>query len=280
MVFPDDARWQADLRSSGLRYANSARWRSWGNEELLIRLVRKNMPWLRSIIILLARESQRKPWMDGVRVVYHREFIPKSLLPVFNVNTIEMFLHKIPDLSERFIYGNDDMFPLGKLSEEDFFVGNVPCQHMEERPMPPQMNVFHLFVREGLNMIAAEYGYRFTETYLSGGHSIAPILKSTIEEVWRKHGGRIRESFTEQRSPDNFNQYIFSYYQHFSGNFIDHVPRRSYTSVKIMPAEDVVKMIESPRAGIVCINDNGNLSDCDEYARVVKEALLSRLAGK
>jgi hypothetical protein len=45
-----------------------------------------------------------------------------------------MFLHRIPGLSERFIYGNDDMFPLSQLEPEDFFRGRNA--DMEGRALP------------------------------------------------------------------------------------------------------------------------------------------------
>ena len=123
MVFPDDSRWQKELDRQRKYHESgslSERYRSWGTEELLVDCVRRFMPWVRNIIILLARESQKQQWMDDyvaltkqptVRIVYHKEFIPEELLPTFNSATIEMFLHRIPGLSEHFLYGNDDMYP-------------------------------------------------------------------------------------------------------------------------------------------------------------------------
>ena len=59
MVFPQDAEW----KRSFARYHNNdalanVRFRSWGTEELLIRCVLRFMPWVRTIHILLASESQ------------------------------------------------------------------------------------------------------------------------------------------------------------------------------------------------------------------------------
>ena len=43
------------------------------------------------------------------------EFIPKEYLPTFNSNVIEMNLHRIENLSEKFILFNDDLFILRKI---------------------------------------------------------------------------------------------------------------------------------------------------------------------
>ena len=83
MVFHDDPVWQDEYRSTGYRYderdlCEFVRYRSWGTEELLIRCVRRFMPFVRTIFIVLSGENQRRPWMDadGITVVYHRDFIP------------------------------------------------------------------------------------------------------------------------------------------------------------------------------------------------------------
>ena len=129
MVFPDDKEWEQDLRrAGGRRPAKAVRFRSWGTERLLVQCVRRNLPFVRDIIILLARDSQVQPWMEteDVRVVTHAEFIPKKHLPTFNSCTIEMYLHRIPGLSDMFLYSNDDLFPLSPLRESDQNMPSCP----------------------------------------------------------------------------------------------------------------------------------------------------------
>ena len=46
-----------------------------------------------------------------MRVVTHKEIFPNpSHLPTFSSPAIEINFHRIPDLSNRFIYANDDVF--------------------------------------------------------------------------------------------------------------------------------------------------------------------------
>ena len=184
MVFPDDRLWQQDLnRALGYRenHTNEVRYRSWGTEELLVRCIRKNLPWVRDIVILLARPSQLQPWMNslpGIRIVFHSQFMPKEVLPTFNSRAIEMYLHRIDGLSERFLYGNDDMFPLAPMQEDDFFYYGLPCLHWKMKSYNPS-KAFHMACLNGLNFVAAEFGKHYESEWIHIGHNVVPMIKST-----------------------------------------------------------------------------------------------------
>ena len=60
-------------------------------------------------------DNQVPSWLnldsDLVRVVTHEDIFPNhSHLPVFSSPAIEAHLHRIPGLSKKFIYFNDDVF--------------------------------------------------------------------------------------------------------------------------------------------------------------------------
>lgn len=288
MVFHDDIKWRENFPKVSRRYSDGdVRYRSWGTEELLIRLVRKNMPWLRSVIILLAQESQLQDWMTAmisqqterepmVRVVYHREFMPSWALPTFNSRAMEMYLKDIPGISEMFLYGNDDMYPIAPLEVEDFFVDGKPCIHMTEKQFPSNANNFQMACRGGLNFVAKEFGKRYRATWLKNGHSIAPILKSTCEHLWERGGKEMEASVSPFRMPHNFNQYIYSWWQYFAGEYVDKVPTRKYVSVK-KSVEDVVSALRDSDVRIVCVNDNECVSDYMVYGDAVRKSLEQKL---
>ena len=76
-----------------------------------LRSLEKYAPWINHIYIIT--NNQRPIWLNNtekVTIVDHREIIPSQLLPTFNSCTIEQYLVEIKDLSEHFIYLNDDMF--------------------------------------------------------------------------------------------------------------------------------------------------------------------------
>ena len=291
MVFHEDRMWRENFVKVGSRYTESnpmefVRYRSWDTEELLIRLVRKNIPWVRDIIILLAQESQLQEWMVAMmseqtgrqgnkprlRVVYHREFMPEWALPTFNSRAMEMFLKDIPDLSDMFLYGNDDMFPIKPLEVEDFFVDGKPCIHMTEKPFPVIPNNYQAACREGLNFVAKEFGKQYMTSRLKNGHSIAPILKSTCEHLWARGGDEIRNSVSPFRRPYNFNQYIYSWWQYLSGEYVDKVPERKYVNTK-KSVEEVVSVLRDENIKIACVNDNECAEDYKKYGSAVRAAL-------
>ena len=283
MVFHDDVEWRKNFLEIGRSYTEDdamqhVRYRSWGTEPMLIDLVRKNMPWLRNIYIILAQESQKQPWMDekGVTVVYHKDFIPDHFLPTFNSRAIEMFLKDIPGLSDMFLYGNDDMYPLKPLSQEDFFVDGMPCLHMTEKPFPANANNFQTACRCGLNFVAREFGIRYRTTWLKTGHSIAPILKSTCEYLWRRSGNEIEASVSPTRQRWNFNQYIYSWWNYLAGEYVDKVPSRKYVNVR-KSVDEVADTLRNSDASIVCVNDHECAADYRAYSAVVRDILESKI---
>lgn len=98
-------------------------------DELLysLRSIEMFMPFVRKIFIVTA--GQTPEWLNTensrVAIVNHEEIFPDiGHLPTFNSHSIESHLHEIEDLSEHFIYFNDDMM-VGKLtSRSDFFDSN------------------------------------------------------------------------------------------------------------------------------------------------------------
>ena len=283
MVFNDDPVWRRTFAKTAAANhmtvsPDSARWRSWGMEELLIKCVRKYMPWVRDIIIILSSESQKQPWMGdhGVRIVLHDEFIPAKFLPTFNSRTIEMYLHKIPNLSRFFLYGNDDMFPLSPLKQSDFFVKNLPCQYYWEAPYPTMPSQFEMACMNGLNFVAKDFGKVYKNTWLKNGHSIAAIDKNTCLHLWKEHAAEIEGSISKFRKVRNYNQYIYGWYQLFSGKYVERVARRKYAGVRIgLPR--TLKLIKEPEPGIICVNDNDTLFTHRHFAKAVRNEITKKL---
>lgn len=295
MVFPDDPLWRKDLqRAIGYDDSDDVRYRSWGMEDLLVQCVRRFMPWVRDIIILLAMDSQVKEWMCSaaesqnteprLRIVFHRDFIPEEYLPTFNSRAIEMFLHRISGLSECFLYGNDDMIPLSPLRQEEFFAlpqpsstTLLPCQHMFPKDYPDNPNNFQIACMGGLNFVASEFGIHFTNKWIKNGHSIAPILKSSCKHLWQRGQQEILRSISRFREPKNFNQYIYSWYQFFSGQYIDHFPHAKLMTVRDKSLSEILSVIADPDCGVVCINDHESVNDYQAYALHVRKAIEQKL---
>jgi hypothetical protein len=76
----------------------------------------KFMKWHKGRLIIVTDAQTPKLWKlppelrQRVRIVDHKQFIPKQYLPTFNSSTIELWLPYIPTLSNVFVYWNDDFF--------------------------------------------------------------------------------------------------------------------------------------------------------------------------
>lgn len=96
------------------------------NQELRysLRSVEKHAPWVRKIFIVT--NGQIPFWLNlenpRIKIVTHSEiFTNKSHLPTFSSPAIESHLHKIPGLSKKFIYLNDDVMFGTEVWPDDFF---------------------------------------------------------------------------------------------------------------------------------------------------------------
>ena len=87
-----------------------------------LRSLEKYVPWINHVFIVT--NKQQPSWLKMTKkltVIDHSEIIPKELLPTFNSCTIEQYLCNIPNLSEHFIYLNDDMFFNRETPKDVFF---------------------------------------------------------------------------------------------------------------------------------------------------------------
>lgn len=84
--------------------------------------------YIRRLIIIVHDDQKLPSWLNttvnNVRIIRHKELFtmaecPKSS-PSYNSLAIEACIPMIPDLTETFIYLNDDTFLLGRWTDEDF----------------------------------------------------------------------------------------------------------------------------------------------------------------
>lgn len=119
------ARFLGDPSATRCREGVSeTRFRYYGTILPQVLLIRKCMPFVRRVFVVLSGPSQERIIEDlkgaDADIVYHRDFIPEEYLPTFNSHAIELFLWKIPGLSDFFLYFNDDQFVLGPVKRSMF----------------------------------------------------------------------------------------------------------------------------------------------------------------
>lgn len=254
-VDSSDSKWQEDYNKHNpiigkeIESVNGKnRFRGQGDFfRFFFRCVEKNMSWIKKIHLIVSNESQIPNWLDrdNVNIVYHKDFIPLEYLPTFNSCTIEMFLWNIPELSEKFIYANDDFFSLTPLSITDFFDNNHVKQNFKsDKDILTKTN--SMFAHHCFNC----FNLIFTndDTFIRADHEFKPYLKSVMKECFYNNKEKILQSISRFRDNKNINCFVYSNYQ-VKKNIVE----KSNLKFNYIGIFDKTKLDNSD---IVCINDH------------------------
>lgn len=173
------------------------------NDELRysLRSVEEYDPWIRKIFIVT--DNQVPDWLDTsnpkIQIVDHRDIMPAECLPCFNSSVIEHFICRIPGLSERFIYANDDMYFNRPVTPLTFFASDgLPIIRQNrrffrkayltfrEKVLGKKLSNYNRIVHNGALLVEKKYG-----RYYGGKahHNIDAYLKSDCfktEEMFKK----------------------------------------------------------------------------------------------
>ena len=270
-VFPfvdcNETVWQETYREERRKQdlpteINKVRYREWGNLKYLLRGIEKFMPWIGNVYIIVSNKEQIPDWVNTneVKVVLHSDIIPPEFLPTFNSCTIEMFLGNIKGLSERFIYGNDDMFPLKPMTEEEFYTNAIP--KLSVKTDSGLNTMFKKVEWKTLRIIGEHFGKELPDPeqeFLKLPHTIVPMTKETTRICGKFFKPEIYSSISSFRKNKNINQYLYTYYQLFSGNYLDGNRSYKYVSFKggypLDKAEEIATSIRNQTHETICIND-------------------------
>ena len=239
---------------------NSERYRDWGFLRYMFRGIENNLKFINKIYLILQAPDQIPEWLDqsSVEIVYHEDFIPKEYLPTYNSTTIEMFLDKIPGLSEHFIYANDDLYAMKPITAEDFFTedGKVKIG-FRQRKLADLMQ-FNVVCCHCFNEIQlATLGRDTTPDYVTPFHEFMPMIKSHVTKTKELIGERLYRNITPFRDAKNHNQYIYPYYEFCTNNTV--MPERTYAYINMENnIKEVTDIITSCSANTLVLNDNEN----------------------
>lgn len=200
-----------------------------------LKLINKNMPWVNKIYLLLMnREQAPQNLPSNVEIVYHAKFIPQKYLPTFNSTTIEMFLWNIPNLSEHFIYANDDMLPLKPLKPSDFFTddGHIKIEWWEEN-INETYNMFRQQCYNSFSHTLVRLGKKYEKCkYLRPAHSFTPMIKSHCKQAYDLLHDLIERHIRAFRTEYQYNQYIYPIFEKYVYGSFDTPIDFLYTQLK------------------------------------------------
>lgn len=290
----NDPEWQKEK----MKYDNSIninndsreiRYRDWDNLQYWFRGVEKFAPWVNKIHFVTC--GQIPKWLNTknpkINLVNHSDYIPEKYLPTFNSNAIEINLHRIEELSEKFVYFNDDMFLIDKVKPQDFFFKGKPCDaailnanishrknnnHAETANMDIINDYFkknEVLKKNFFKWFNLKYGKQLIRTIcllpwndfpgILNSHLPNAFLKSTFETVWKKEKSVLEGTSSHKfRDVMDVNQWIFEDWQLASGNFH---PRNANIGKTYAICDDddfnqkIYNIIRNQKMKMICVND-------------------------
>lgn len=304
----NDPKWKQDFaRTKGIidnsqNQLSEARFRDYGLLKYWFRGVEKFAPWVRNIHFVTC--GQKPEWLNTenpkLKLVSHSDYIPEKFLPTFNSSTIELYLHRIPGIADRFVYFNDDFYLTSPTPESRFFGEDGLPQDIAAFRFNSGMSLWSKLLNNNIRLINAhfdkkevlsrdhdkwyspEYGSKSNLTKLLSckkkfislvvPHNAQPYLKSTFEEVWAQNDiaeelyGASAHSF---RNPADYTQELFRTWQICKSDFN---PYNTYKDTKMFPLmvkpRQAIKAIRNQSYKLVCINDSVHIRN---YEKVMGE---------
>ena len=313
----NDPSWQADFaRCKGIESTDSyntgmERFRDYGFLKYWFRGVEKFTPWVNKIHFVTC--GQKPEWLDTsnpkLNLVNHKDIIPAKYLPTFNSGVIERYIHKIPGLSDRFVYFNDDFYLLRPVSQKRFFQNGLPCD-IAVFQYNPSWSPYYVMLKNNIKIINSRFDKRevlkrdrdkwFTKEYgtkvrmnrlmqfydkfitLRVHHNAQPYLKKSFEEAWA-YAGKELEATSQNRFRDksDYTHELFRTWQICEGNF---TPYNTYKDTKMFPLmvkpKQAVRAIRNQQYSLVCLNDNKNIRNYDRLMEEIREAFEAILPEK
>ena len=181
----------------------------------------KFAPFVRKIFIVT---DNQKPNLNEVRhlvslnkveIIDHKEIFRDNMdsLPTFNIRSIDALLFKIKNLSNKFIYFNDDMFLIKETSKEEWFkdnkavlTGSWTKTYNKQLIKTIAQRIKNLLnIRPSFNAAQSKAANiaGFHNKYFKSYHCGRPQIKSVIKDFYDKNPQRltnqIRHKFRDGR---------------------------------------------------------------------------------
>lgn len=255
-----------------------------------INCLRTNAKWVNRIF--LVTDGQRPKWLDeetakrlDISIVDHTVLFRDHAenLPTFNSSTIETVIHKIPELSNEFIYLNDDFFIINTTTKSDYFSGDIPIIQGQIRDTKKQnilvrkiKKIFSRPEKPGSLGPRAERKIFYPEKIIRLFHTPYPINKIHYAE----YISSVLESNIKYRFRDNQQMRPISYYANMAirdGKVTLKEPDLLYIDPKLthkrISMDELEKARSRDKIKHLCIQ---SLEEFDSQSRQTAESFLDQ----
>ncbi len=250
-----------------------------GELEYAIRSVRKYAPWHRRIYVFVNNGTPKPAFITpDIAWVEHREVMDGDIPPLYNAMAIEMWLHRLPGLSEHFVYANDDMFLGRAVRKAHFFTP-------EGRLVNYYSGYGRLSTTDGganTYLPALRFGRRVVGSTNDSlpHHNMMALSKSACEALARDFPVEWRASATApRRVVDEFNPDAIAEYALLRGEAVRRVSDRGLVRLRLalglcgyhslyteLNDRATIDYIRKVRPRLFCLNDSEVCSDEDRRA--------------
>lgn len=302
-----DPKWLAKKRKyENPLEANVNRYRSWDNLKYWFRSVEKYAPWVHKIYFIT--DNQIPSWLntdnDKLVIINHQDYLDKKDLPTFNSNAIELKMHLIENLSNQFVYFNDDFFLTDNVTPLDFFSNGLPKDNYGEKLfVSDDLSSFNHIMLNNISTINQHFNKKdvykknkskyFNFLYFKDSlktlylrpfkkfmnfnnpHICLSLLKTTFEEVWENNEDILTKTCSSKfRTNEDVNIFLMRYYQLLTGRFL---PRSChfghYFSMK--DYQKAIEAIKKQTYKCICINDDSN-TDFEHIKEEINQAFACK----
>jgi Stealth protein CR2, conserved region 2/Stealth protein CR3, conserved region 3/Stealth protein CR1, conserved region 1/Stealth protein CR4, conserved region 4 len=273
-----DNGWVADVSA---QTANDSRYASRDELRYSLRALHAFAPWVRHIY--LVTDGQVPAWLDTDRpnltVVSHQEiFGDTGRLPTFNSQAIESRLHRIPGLSEHFLYLNDDVFLGRPVAPEMFFTPGGLTRFfpstalVDSAPRSPSDPPANSAGKNNRRLIQQAFGRVLTRKMK---HTPHPSRRSVLAEIELRFAEQVTATAGHQfRHPDDISllSSLQQYYAYLTGRAAPGEIRYLYTDLAdgATPLR-LARLLHDRHMDAFCLND----TDASAGAAAEQEALLA-----
>jgi hypothetical protein len=229
-------------------------------------------PWIRRIFV--ATDSDRPAWLaDDPRVRFVRSeefFADTSVLPTHNSQAVESQLHRIPGLSEHFLYSNDDMFFGRPVSPETFFSSGGVSMFIEATTRiglgysDQDRSGFENAARVNRRLLQDRFGL-MTTRHLE--HAATPLRKSILQEMENEFSAEFAATAASAfRASSNISvtNSLYHYYALMTGRAVvqKNAKVRYIDTTEYAGLKGMEKMLPKRSVDFFCLND-GSVPEVD-----------------
>lgn len=277
---------QEDL---GLYAKDNARFENHNELYYSVYSVLTYLKWVNRIFIVT--DNQTPDWIEEIdsnkiTIIDHKQIIDSQYLPTFNSHVIEANLHKIPNLSEDFIYFNDDVFVARPLPREHFFSKNGNASMFLAKKSLAKMRkkgvmtptLFACFNCQEL--LKEQYQ---VEVDMPLVHTYIPLKKSYYEQAWQLYENQITAFLPNKfRSNNDLNlaSFLVPYLMFLEGCAVTRAEVCYYFNIRTANAmaqynKLLAKKLRNEAPHSICANDFNSQKQVSNYSENLEVFLKS-----